>query len=220
MYHYVYCIENVINGKVYVGKHSTIDLNDGYMGSGKLVTQAIAKYGLENFRKHILKECESSEEAFEFEKFIVDEEFVSDENTYNLTIGGRGGDSGTFVHCNEFLKANPEIRRKNSSAGGIALWSKPGVRERHRQEMSAKNRRLHALGLSKFKCDRTGSHHSDETKRKIGEANAISQRGERNSQFGTLWIHNVVLMTSKKIKLCELETYLELGWLKGRKIKW
>ena len=40
MIHYVYEITNNINGKIYVGVHSTKDVNDGYMGSGKHLKQA------------------------------------------------------------------------------------------------------------------------------------------------------------------------------------
>ena len=41
--------------------------------------------------------------------------------------------------------------------------------------------------------------------------------GEKNSQFGTLWITKDGL--NKKIKKEELENYLNDGWIKGRKIK-
>lgn len=34
MIHYIYKITNVINGKGYIGKHSTNNINDGYFGSG------------------------------------------------------------------------------------------------------------------------------------------------------------------------------------------
>ena len=37
MYHFVYETTNLINGKKYIGKHSTDDLNDGYLGSGKAI---------------------------------------------------------------------------------------------------------------------------------------------------------------------------------------
>ena len=43
MFHYVYEITNNINGRKYIGKHSTNDMNDGYMGSGIAIKQAIKK---------------------------------------------------------------------------------------------------------------------------------------------------------------------------------
>ena len=96
--HYVYCIENLINHKIYVGKHSTEDVNDGYMGGGKHIKRAIAKYGVENFKKHVLKDdFESSEDAFEFEKQLITQELVVDNNTYNLKPGGEGGSAKGFL---------------------------------------------------------------------------------------------------------------------------
>ena len=39
-YHYFYKIENIINGFYYYGIHSTNNLNDGYMGSGRKLKRA------------------------------------------------------------------------------------------------------------------------------------------------------------------------------------
>ena len=40
-YNYFYRIENKINGHYYYGIHSTDNLNDGYMGSGKKATNGL-----------------------------------------------------------------------------------------------------------------------------------------------------------------------------------
>jgi len=216
MQHYVYCVENLINGKVYVGKHSTNNMNDGYMGSGKLLTKAIVKHGIENFRKHILQMFESSEEAFEFESKLVDENFISDENTYNLICGGEfrvcslsasdAGKLGAIVNL-----ANPEFRKR--------------FIERTKRNTPDRNRRLwkegvytnkHMLGNKWF----VGKRHTDITKEKIGKANSRHQSGEGNSQFGTVWVHNVALQLSKRVKIEDLDKALVEGWAKGRKIKW
>jgi len=72
--HYLYKIENKINKKIYIGIHSTENVDDGYMGSGSLITKAIEKYGKDNFSKTILKYCDSRELLVELEKKVVNEE--------------------------------------------------------------------------------------------------------------------------------------------------
>lgn len=59
--------------------------------------------------------------------------------------------------------------------------------------------------------------HTEETKKKIGEKNRINQIGEKNSQYGTCWITKD--NENKKIIKDELDYYISLGWIKGRKIK-
>ena len=70
-YNYVYITTNKINGKFYIGKHSTDNLNDNYLGSGIMLNKAIKKYGKEKFKQRILCFCDSEEEAFEVEKYLV-----------------------------------------------------------------------------------------------------------------------------------------------------
>lgn len=50
---------------------------------------------------------------------------------------------------------------------------------------------------------------------KLSELN--HQKGEKNSQYGTCWIHNNE--KSIKIKIDDLSEYISKGWIKGRKMK-
>jgi hypothetical protein len=96
MFLYLYKIENLIDGKYYIGAHKTSNLEDRYFGSGKRLHQAIEKHGVENFKKTILQFFDTEEEMFLAEATIVNEEFVKDRQTYNMKVGGNGGWS--YVH--------------------------------------------------------------------------------------------------------------------------
>lgn len=95
-YFYLYKIINTINGKIYIGAHSTDSLNDSYMGSGVALHKAFEKYGIENFRKEILMFFHNNQELYKKESEIVTESFVERKDTYNMTTGGYGAQSGKY----------------------------------------------------------------------------------------------------------------------------
>lgn len=73
MKHYgIYKVTNLLNGKMYIGKHVTNNLADGYMGSSLYLRRAIAKYGIKSFRKEWLTFCEDEEELNYMERVFVD----------------------------------------------------------------------------------------------------------------------------------------------------
>lgn len=114
MFYTIYKTTNLINGKFYIGKHQTKDLNDGYIGSGKLLKRAINKYGLDNFHTEILHVCESEKQMNTLEKILV----VPDpELNYNLCPGGHGGFG--FINNNEDIVAKRD-RKENKIAGRMA----------------------------------------------------------------------------------------------------
>jgi hypothetical protein len=90
-YHIVYKTVNLINNKFYVGAHSTDNINDDYYGSGSNLILAIKKYGIDAFCKEILHVYDNPLEMFEKEKEIVNLEFISRSDVYNIVEGGYGG---------------------------------------------------------------------------------------------------------------------------------
>lgn len=116
-YIYVYQTVNQVNGKTYIGVHSTDNLDDGYIGCG-IYKQAMAKkthpfhaavrkYGYPSFRKYILSFYDNYNDALEEEAFIVNKEWVKSDDNYNVALGGN---KFPFAHIerNELLKKYKE----------------------------------------------------------------------------------------------------------------
>jgi hypothetical protein len=88
--HYIiYQTTNLINGKIYIGQHQTYNPNDEYLGSGKDLLKDIEIIGRKNFKRETLFDFDSFEEMNQKEREIVNEEFVSREDTYNVRVGGQ-----------------------------------------------------------------------------------------------------------------------------------
>jgi group I intron endonuclease len=106
----IYEIKNKINGKSYIGQHSSNELVS-YWGSGKLLNRAIKKYGIENFERTILEKCFDKNELNEREKYWIKEK-DSINTGYNLTEGGTGGDNSKFINYSEEWKEGQRDRTK------------------------------------------------------------------------------------------------------------
>jgi hypothetical protein len=88
-YYIIYKITNLINNKYYIGRHSTDNLDDEYLGSGKAILNAIKKYGKENFKKEIIATAADAQALWELEAKIIDDKIVNDPLSYNMTYGGK-----------------------------------------------------------------------------------------------------------------------------------
>lgn len=114
-YYYFYCITNNLNGKVYYGVHSTNNLDDGYMGSGKALRSAIKTHKIENFSKEIIKFFDTEEEMYDYERSFVNSELVNSKSCYNIAEGGHGGN--IMIHLNEEQIAEWKNKISESNKG-------------------------------------------------------------------------------------------------------
>lgn len=102
----VYETTNLVNGKIYIGVHQTVDPNkwDHYLGNGILDTdpctynkcktnfqRAVNKYGPKNFRRKTLAIFNTAKEAYLLEEDLVNEEFLKRDDVYNMILGGEAG---------------------------------------------------------------------------------------------------------------------------------
>ena len=240
-YNYIYKITNQINGKIYIGKHSTNNLDDGYMGSGILICKAEKKYGLENFTKEYLAFCDTEEKLNWFEKFYI-KKYKAREVGYNLTDGG-DGHLGFIMSEETKQKLSEANKGKTLSEETKQKLRKPKTEETKQKLSEAKKGKTfseeHKQKLSEAKKGKTlseehkrklsevtkkrlvekgvpfkGKHHSLESRQKISDV----MKGKTFSEE-----HKQKISEAKKGKTLSEETKQKISdamkaWNKGKKL--
>jgi hypothetical protein len=218
MIYIVYKTTNTANGKEYIGCHKTKDIDDGYLGSGRLLREAIVKYGIDSFRREIIAILDSEKEMFALEASIVDRNYVDRNDTYNLTLGGHGG----FSHISKESMLERNLQINSHRDYECELYKENLKASLATVDYSERNKRRRETLVNRYGCVPSsfkGREHTDESKKKIGSANSKHQQGTGNSQYGTCWIYNLHLKKNQKIPKCDLDAWLDKGWHKGRKLK-
>lgn len=179
----VYQITNSINGKRYIGVHKTKNIDDPYMGSGKLIKAAIKKYGIENFNKETILIFDNNEDMLQAEVQLI----LDLKPEYNLHEGGYGG--WDYVNANFFpyLIAN-KIAAKSAKRINAVKTSKTKIlKSKINEYNSSPNYCLNCNAIFSYSmknnkyCDKlcynphrnAGRKHSKETKEKIGNSNRL-----------------------------------------------
>lgn len=199
MFYYLYEIKNTLNNKIYVGVHQTKDINDGYMGSGTVINKAYEKYGKEMFVKTILEYFDNREDMIRREKEIVNEDFLSRDDIYNVRRGGTGGFDYINKHglninhvprSDEFKKNLSNRMKKDNPS------QRPGAKER----MSAATKKVMERGTHPF-LDSVKQRELSNRIRKDGrtKSEVSKETATRMVEDGT---HSFLKMNSEKIP-CE-----------------
>lgn len=194
-YHYTYRTTNKVNGRYYLGMHSSNRIDDGYLGSGKRLYYELNKYGRDNFKFEILEHFNSREDLVEAEKQLITEQDLTNKNCLNLKLGGTGG----FVSVEACTKGGSILGRLHKKR----MENDSEYRESRIKLIKAVNKREVERGKHPFlsstnRYDWKGKTHTKETKKKMSESSKEQGTGYSNSQYGTCWITNGEI--NKKIK--------------------
>jgi group I intron endonuclease len=194
MLYIVYQTTNSINGKIYVGCHRTSNLEDGYLGSGTLLANAVKKYGKENFTREILSFHDTAADMYKEEKTIVNEKFIEQSSNYNIRVGGWGG------------KASREVYDK-ISATLKGVTKSEETRKRMSNAQSGKTLSIE----TRKKISESSSRRppiSEETRQKLSN----SAKTAKNKSAGTIWVTDGI-----KNKRISKDSDVPEGWHRGRK---
>ena len=147
MHHLVYVTTNVKNGKFYIGKHSTNNVNDGYCGSGVWVRRAKKKKS--PLLTRIVKVCDTEQSAYSYEyEVIVAAKELWPDLCMNISDGGVG-----------FSCSYPQNRRGENA---------PMYGKKHTEET-----KLHLAEVMSIRSGENhhmyGKKHSYESRKKMSE---------------------------------------------------
>jgi group I intron endonuclease len=204
---FIYITTNKINGKQYIGSHEGKE-TDNYLGSGKLIKQAIKKYGAENFQRKIIKECDITQ------NLILEEKYIKKYNTlfpngYNLNkCGGHNIFNEELKNKLSYIKTgsiqSEETRKKRSlslkgkkrkpqseetkrkiseSKKGLTPWNK-GIpwKEETKQKMRKLHKKFSEETKKNLSIQRKGRVKSDKHCKNI----SISKMGINNPMYGKI----------------------------------
>ena len=121
----IYKIENLINGKIYIGKsidinyrlsnHKSESFNPQSNAYDTAIHRAIRKYGLDNFSFEVIEECNRSNLS-EREKYWIDY-YNTFKNGYNMTLGGEGRSMVDELQIYELWDSGLSIAEISESTG-------------------------------------------------------------------------------------------------------
>lgn len=225
-YNIVYKITNLLNNYIYIGAHSTNNINDKYMSSSKYVKQDIKDFGKEYFTKEILFIFDNKEDMLTKEKELVNKEFCFRNDTYNRIIGGS---SGSFSYIgmttvidnkNNIMKVYLDDPRYLSGELVHNMTDMINVKDKDGNRLTVHRtdtRYISGEFISIHKGRKgikgmLGKTLTDEQKQHLSSL-AKLRVGEKSSGYGKKFINNGII--NKRVSELELNNYLNSGWILG-----
>lgn len=235
----IYLITNLENKKQYVGvtKFSITERFYQHTKKGFILTEAIKKYGEDNFFIKLIEEVDTAGRAYELEPFYIKKYNTKVPYGYNLTDGGDGifGWEVTEEYRQECSERVKQLHKEKK----VGMYGKKHSDETKKKMSEASKgkskpwligRNISEETREKIRQINLGKILSEETRKKISE-NHHDVNGENNPMYGKthspetieklrekaknrpkrIWINNGI-----EEKLMLVDESMPMGYNKGR----
>jgi group I intron endonuclease len=178
----IYCYENKINGKVYIGQTANtlkIRRNNSYINSIHF-NAAIKKYGIENFDSFIFAIVDNQEQADQEEIYWIAKmrEVLGPDNVYNLANGGNIG----VLKGYKMSEETKEKHRQNKLGWIPSEETRKKMSEAKKGKSSFEGKKHTEEAKLKISISRTGHKHSEETLKKMSSSMKGKNTGQRSEE--------------------------------------
>lgn len=173
----IYKTTNLVNGRIYIGQHwCDTDEFDGYLGSGVSLTNAIKRYGRNNFKRETLRVCDTQLQLDAWEMLYIKKfDSANKKIGYNILSGS----------ANKFGSGSPmlipEVAAKVSRSLKKTFKDHPEVMKRIHQKRQ-------------MTLDNT------DYKKRISQTLKGRYAGEKNPNYGNYWTPEQKAQLSAKMK--------------------
>ena len=178
-FYILYKTTNKVNGKFYIGVHkcNSIEVSDGYLGSGSLLKKAISKHGKQNFVRETLYIFKTYNEAYLKEKEIVNDFLIESDFCYNVKLGGKGGTSQNSITRQQF-----SINRKGkfSNSENHFFGKKHSKQAKEKMSISKKGKYAGEKNPN-WKGGKSMKKFSSEEERQESQSNFMKEKNPMNN---------------------------------------
>jgi len=173
---YIYCITNNITEETYIGRHNYKENEDWnyYMGSGRLIQEAIAQFGKENFTKTMIEECKNIETLMEREEYWLKHYKNKGKAEYNISLSGGLSSMGNYW---PYLKAEDSIEISNKLSKSLkeSEAHKKAILKHH-ENVKIKNEEKRLILIKKYENMVVDLYNNGKTMKDIANIVDISPR--------------------------------------------
>lgn len=195
-YGFIYITTCKINGKKYIGQKKFNRGWKDYLGSGKILKQAIKLYGKDNFERIIIDKARDEEELNLKEIFWIKFfDAVNSKDYYNIHQGGCGGNTfeGKTEEEKEIFRQKMKILSQGKNNGMYGKHHSEETKKKMSENRDNKNnpsyhtqefRNKLSIATSGENNGMYGKHHTEDSKKKMSKNRKGKTIGEKNGMYG------------------------------------